>query len=58
MSEDIKYALAALESNDLGRIVNLCRAMNGNPDAKEVYEYLEANRPELLQRLMSVNDAL
>lgn len=58
MSENIKYAVAALESNDLGQIVNLCRAMDGNPDAKEVYEYLEANRPELLQRLLEVKDTL
>ena len=58
MSENIKYAIAALESWDFGRIINLCVEMEGNPDAKEVYEYLEANRPELLQSLMFVKDIL
>ena len=58
MSKDIKYVIKVLESNDFGRIVNLSLAMDGHSDAQEIYEYLEANSPELLQRLLAVEDTL
>lgn len=58
MSENIKYAVAALESNNFGRIVNLIRAMEGHPDVEEIYKYLADNRSELFQRLLEVKDTL
>lgn len=58
MSKDIQYVIKVLESKDFGRIVNLSLAMDGHPDAQEIYKYLKANRPELLQRLLAVEDTL
>ena len=58
MSENIKYAVSALASNNYGRIVNLIRAMEVLPDVEEIYKYLADNHPELFQRLLEVEDTL
>lgn len=58
MSENIKYAVSALASNNYGRIVNLISAMQALPDVEEIYEYLADNHPELFQRLLEVEDTL
>lgn len=58
MSENIKYAVSALASNNYGRIVNLINAMQVLPDVEEIYKYLADNHPELFLRLLEVENTL
>lgn len=58
MSENVKYVVSVLESNNYGRIVSLLIAIDELPDVEEIYKYLARNRPELFQRLLEIDDTL
>ena len=58
MSENVKYVISVLESNNYGRIVSLLIAIDELPDVEEIYKYLARNRPELFQRLLEIDDTL
>lgn len=58
MSENIKYVVSVLESNNYGRIVSLLIAIDELPDVEEIYRYIARNRPELFKRLLEIEDTL
>jgi hypothetical protein len=54
--QDQDFIVSHLESDRLSDNIHLCHALCWDPMAKVAYEWLEVNRPDLLAKVLELDD--